>query len=349
LKLRRVIVSRTDAIGDVVLTLPMVSLLKKLYPGIHIIFFGKTYTKAVIECCKDVDEFINYDDFVKLDLKKQMEFIRDTNADAIIHVFPRNDISTAAKQAGIRYRIGTTGRLHHWFNCNRLVRLTRKNSDLHEAQLNIKLLKPFGHSGNISMNEIKELIHFTPRMSLPSHLQSILSPDKYKLVIHPKSNSSAREWSLENYSSLIKSLPHVKFQILITGGENEKNILEEWHKTLSPDVINLAGKLSLDELIALLNAIDGIVAASTGPLHIAAALGKHAIGIYPPIKPMDPVRWAPVGKHAEFLVLERNCSDCRFNPQSCHCVNEVTPGAVADNVLRGLESYKDISKHSIVD
>jgi heptosyltransferase-3 len=333
LKINRIIISRTDAIGDVILTLPMVSMLKKVLPQVKIIFFGKTYTKPVIDCCKDVDEFLNYDEFSNLGDKSKVQFLRDVNADAIIHVFPRQDISGGAKHAHIRYRIGTTGRLHHWFNCNRLVRMTRKNSDLHEAQLNIKLLKPLGVDGNIPLKEISSLMNFSSTNDLPSWLQSKLDSSKYKLVIHPKSNASAREWSLENYSELIKSLPHVKFQFIITGGENEKNILDEWHKTLSQDVFNLAGKLSLNELIALLNASNGIVAASTGPLHIAAALGKDAIGIYPPIKPMDPGRWAPVGKHAEYLVMEKHCSDCRFSPQSCHCMNEVTAGMVADRVV----------------
>ena len=49
------LLSRTDSIGDVVLTLPMCGWLKQHIPGARIIFLGKTYTKAIIECCPDVD------------------------------------------------------------------------------------------------------------------------------------------------------------------------------------------------------------------------------------------------------------------------------------------------------
>ena len=42
-------ISRTDSIGDVVLTLPVCVWLKKKFPDIKIIFFGSTYTKPVIE------------------------------------------------------------------------------------------------------------------------------------------------------------------------------------------------------------------------------------------------------------------------------------------------------------
>jgi ADP-heptose:LPS heptosyltransferase len=85
--------------------------------------------------------------------------------------------------------------------------------------------------------------------------------------------------------------------------------------------------MSLNQLIAFIDYSDALVAASTGPLHIAAALGKVAIGIYPPIKPMHPGRWAPVGKKATYLVLDKNCSDCK-NEGLCHCMSEIKPHQV---------------------
>jgi len=67
-------------------------------------------------------------------------------------------------------------------------------------------------------------------------------------------------------------------------------------------------------------------------LHIAAAFGKKAIGIYPPIKPMYPQRWAPIGKKADFLVINKNCNDCKKDGV-CHCMQEIT----AEQVIRKLE------------
>ena len=79
---------------------------------------------------------------------------------------------------------------------------------------------------------------------------------------------------------------------------------------------------------------DALVAASTGPLHIAAALGKRAIGIYPPIKPMHPGRWAPVGENADYLVLNKVCADCR-KEKKCHCMEEIKPKVI----LQKMEEY----------
>ena len=60
-----------------------------------------------------------------------------------------------AKQLKIPLRIGTTNRLYHWVTCNELVKLSRKKSDLHEAQLNLKLLSPFDIREDISCEEIE--------------------------------------------------------------------------------------------------------------------------------------------------------------------------------------------------
>jgi ADP-heptose:LPS heptosyltransferase len=329
-----VIISRTDAIGDVVLTLPLAALIKEILGNdTKILFFGKTYTYPVISCCDAIDGFLNFDTFNELDEKAKVEFLKEARANTIIHVFPRKDIAFAAKVAGIKNRIGTTNRLYHWFNCNRLVRLGRKNSTLHEAQLNIKLLSSIGFKREVAINDIDSYYHLTKINQLPGEITRLLAGEKFKLVIHPKSHSSAREWKPDHYRKLISMLPPEKFQIIITGGEKETSFINDWVQSLPPYVLNLAGKLSLVEMISLLNSCDGILAASTGPLHIAAALGKHALGIYPPIRPMHPQRWAPLGSQAEYLVSGITCSECRYNPFACHCMNDVSPETVCQRIM----------------
>jgi ADP-heptose:LPS heptosyltransferase len=97
-------------------------------------------------------------------------------------------------------------------------------------------------------------------------------------------------------------------------------------------VTDLTGRFSLDEFIAFLSGIDAIVAASTGPLHIAAALGTQAIGIYPPIRPMHPGRWAPIGDRTEVLVKSvTECNDCR-KKLDCHCMREINANQVAEKI-----------------
>lgn len=328
----RIIISRTDAIGDVILTLPTAGLIKKYFPECRIIFFGKTYSKAVVDACEHVDEFINYDDFSRLTKTERTDFLASVNAGAIIHVFPRMDIAASAKAANIELRIGTTNRFYHWWTCNRLIPSGRKNSDLHEAQLNVKLLRPFGIINSFHPDVLKDYLGLKKTIPLPEVLIRILSKDKFNLLLHPKSNTSAREWSLESYRELILMLPQEKFNPIITGTEKEKELMKDWLAALPQHVQDATGRMSLYELISFIGHADGLVAASTGPLHIAGALRKHALGIYPPIRPMHPGRWAPIGDRAEFLVVNKTCSDCRNKPAFCHCMNEIAPKQVAERI-----------------
>ena len=194
----KIIISRTDSIGDVILTLPIVSFLKRKFPQTSIVFFGKSYTKPIIEACECVDAFLNYDDFSSLNRDDQTAFLKKENADVIIHVFPRKDIAHSARKAGIQMRIGTSHRFYHWTTCNKAVNFSRKKSDLHEAQLNFKLLSPLGIDYVPSLEEIKSLLNLTPKAQLPSSVLPLLNTEKKKVILHPKSQGSAVEWGLNN-------------------------------------------------------------------------------------------------------------------------------------------------------
>ena len=111
------------------------------------------------------------------------------------------------------------------------------------------------------------------------------------------------------------------------GIEIRKKIQFDRYKNLK----DMTGKLSLNELISFINSCDGIIAASTGPLHIASALGKLSIGLYPPIRPMHPGRWAPIGNFSSFIVKDKNCSKCR-SKQRCKCLESITPEEVRDRL-----------------
>ncbi|XZF13949.1 glycosyltransferase family 9 protein [Chitinophagaceae bacterium MMS25-I14] len=318
--LRNIIISRTDSIGDVILTLPVAKVLKDHFPGIKIGFLGKAYTRAVIEACIYVDEFIDLEDFNAGPVK-----IAGESPEAILHVFPVADIARKARSYGIPLRIGTTNRLYHWTTCNKLVRLSRKNSDLHEAQLNLKLLTAVGIQQEFSLAEISSFTGLKRVEPLKPEFAALIDSHKYNLILHPKSQGSAREWGLENFVRLAELLDGDKFRIFISGTAKERELLDPLFDAVAGKVTDITGKMSLPQFISFINTCDGLLANSTGPLHIAAALGKDAYGIYPPMRPIHPGRWAPLGPHTEVFVLEKECNDCRKAPSACHCIKEINP------------------------
>ena len=67
--------------------------------------------------------------------------------------------------------------------------------------------------------------------------------------------------------------------------------------------VDAGGKLSLDGLMALLGSVDAVVASSTGPLHLAAALGTPCVGLYGMTAPVWPERWRPIGPQADWIAV----------------------------------------------
>lgn len=320
--MRTFIISRTDAIGDVVLTLPMAGVLRQLYPDARILFLGRAYTEEVVKASEHIDGFLNWD---------ECKSLAAANADTIIHVFPNKHIARLAKKAHIKERIGTTNRIYHWWTCNRLVKLSRRHSPLHEAQLNLQLLRPLGAKDEYTLEEIGSYYGLTRLTPLPAEIAALIDPQRFNLVLHPKSRGSAREWGLDNFRELIRLLPQDHFKIFITGtaaeGELVRSLFGEF-----PFLTDLTGRLSLGQLMSFLSRTDGLVAASTGPLHLAAAVGINAMGIYPPIRPMHPGRWAPIGPKAKVFVKEGECEDCRKSG-NCHCMREIRAGMLKDYLL----------------
>lgn len=323
-----IIISRTDNLGDVMLTLPMTGYIKSIAPKTKVYFLGKSYTRSIIEASRFVDGFID-----KEEVLKNPASLKDLQVQAIIFAGPDKEVAKVAKDAKIPLRIGTSHRWYHWLYCNKKVNFSRKQSDLHEAQLNFELFAPLNLLTQPTFEQIKGW-YGTDLISATNDFSEWLSPDKFNLIIHPKSKGSAKEWGLKNYADLIAALPSDNFRVLITGIKEEGELImaQEPRMFDYTHVRNLMGKLSLDELIHLIGQVDGFLAGSTGPLHIASALGKYTLGIYPPIRPMHPGRWQPVGKKAHYLALDKKCNDCRKSNE-CACVRAIEVAQVKTKLL----------------
>lgn len=296
-----IILSRTDSIGDVMLTLPMAGLLREHWPGVRITFLGRGYTAPILHRCRHVDQVLTLEELAASDPVKSLRAI---GADALVHVFPHKQVAQWAARAGIAWRIGTAHRWWHWTTCTHRVAFSRRRSDLHEAQLNLKLLRPFGITELPDMERSATLSGFIPP-ALDEKLRGYFRTDRKHLVIHPRSKGSAVEWGLDRCTALIGALDPTCWHVFVTGTSAEAEDYRERLPLHLSHVTDTGGQLTLEELMALIAASDALVAASTGPLHIAAACGIRAIGLFAPQRPIHPGRWAPIGKDAHALIAER--------------------------------------------
>ena len=325
---RRIMITRTDNIGDVVLTLSLAGYLKQIYPQAEIVFLCRRYAAAVVAQCRHVDRVLTLEELGD----DQAGAMARAGCDTVLFAFPRRHLAIAALRAGIARRVGSSRRVYHWFTANRLINISAKKTPLHEAQLSFKLLLPLGIDYVPTLEQVWKLYGLTT----PRHAaaDAVLAAPGFKLILHPKSNGNGREWPLEHYTTLARMLGAAGgVRVLVTGSPAEGELLAKQAPALLalPNVENMCGRLDLEGFTALIGGCDGLIASGTGPLHLAAALGRPVVGLFPPLKPIDPSRWAAIGPRAHNLVTAQPCGHCA-DPARCTCMLAIAPQQVFDIV-----------------
>lgn len=323
---KRITISRTDSIGDVMLTLPICAWIKKHFQETEIVFLGKGYTRSVVEAYEYVDRFIDWNDYLNTPKTEKIQWFRAIEADVIVHVFPDKEIAALAKKARINVRVGTSHRAYHLVTCTHWVNFTRKNSDLHESQLNHELLRPFGLTVIPALEEIiSETKAFNvPEVRLPESLEGL---NNY-VILHPKSQGSAKEWPISKYIELANKLNERNYKVVFTGTEKEGDLFRNELPTFAVDS---TGQLSLEQLIVLISKARALVACSTGPLHIAGYVGIRAIGLYSPRRPIHPGRWKALGSDVQIMVKDENCPRC-LQKSDCDCISDILVEEVLEKI-----------------
>ena len=122
------------------------------------------------------------------------------------------------------------------------------------------------------------------------------------IALHPGSGGSAQNWAAARYAALGHALiQRYHARLIISGGPGDEAPVDDCGRVLGHSAVVLKPALGLAAFAALLGKLDLFCAASTGPLHLAAAQGVPVLGLYPPLRAMSPVRWAPRGSQRAIL------------------------------------------------
>lgn len=338
---KNILIVRTDRIGDVVLSIPMAELVKKKYPDCKISYFIRNYTSELLIGNPFTDEvIIAEEESGEILLRKNLDKIKSKHFDACIVVNPTFKIALLMFLAGIRNRIGTG---YRWYSVlfNHKVYEHRKYGDKHELEYNINLLEKIG----IEPKKISEQFNFYLKIdeSNSQKIDSLLSEKGYKagnkiIIVHPGSGGSSVDLPKEKLIELTKLLSGIEnISIIITGSKAESNLCKKFE--VDKSVINLSGDLNISLLIALINRSDIFISNSTGPMHIAAALGVYVIGFFPKILACSEKRWGPYTEKKSIYNPTIDCSDCtRKQCEKLNCMNSIDIGRVFDETKSVLQN-----------
>ncbi len=298
--MNNILIVRTDRLGDVLLTTPVSTALRRMFPRARISWLVRPYTAPLLEHNPDVDQILADRDESPAQLADR---IRNERFDAAIVAYPRWRIVLALWLARVPVRIGPANKPYAIL-LNKRVRQRRSKGKKHEADYNLELLSPLGipfkryPTRYVATDEERK----TARRVLEA---KGISGAKPVAILHPGSGGSSARWPLGHFMALGDGLQAAGCDLVVTGGPGEDYEGAMAAGMRRPPVFIPAGSVSVRELAAILSCADLVVTNSTGPLHLAVALGVPTVSIYSPLPTRHPARWGPYPAYVEGDELHR--------------------------------------------
>jgi lipopolysaccharide heptosyltransferase II len=155
------------------------------------------------------------------------------------------------------------------------------------------------------------------------------------ILLQPGARWVNKRWPVEHFAALVRALekkfPAARFAIL--GGQDDAPLGETISAAAPGKILNLCGQTSLPEMIEVVRRGDLLITNDTGPMHVAAALGRPLLALF---GPTAPERTGPYGQLSNVLRLPLPCAPCLKS--TCHfekpeeCLRALTPGVVLQRV-----------------
>lgn len=321
----RIIINRSDAIGDLILTSPVAQRLKEKYPDCKITFI-------ISPKCNDV--LINHpfiDDVYILDHKKSFfskfmglrELFNREKTDIYFHFGGKHLPSFFAWLKRVPFRGGLKSKWQSFAFLNKAVRQKRSTVEMHEVDYNQLVLGPLGidydfekrnlYPPRISLTKDEVLKHFAEFKSEVDRGEKVSFEEIF--FVHPGMTGHTLNWPSKNYGKFIKRLHHefpgrFLFVLSHTPGDMKyvngvlKELDLENDKALKSHVYLFDGsKKGLRHYMSVLSKANYFIGPSTGTTHISNILGVKTIAIYSPIRVQSAKRWGPYDRSADKTVV----------------------------------------------
>lgn len=314
---KRYLVSSLDNLGDFLQRIPLIRYLN--YEGHDVTVMGCRYIAPLVKRVPEIDHFLEFEDWFQKGSVERLNDLKKMDAVLITRGHDKDFfLLKESYRARVKERIGSKRSLRFWYYFTKNIRAWRFH-EMHESEIALKFI---GQDRNSCRPFYENL--------LGKELSNTLRR-KPKVIIHPGSHGHGREWQVDAYEELITRMK-ADFEIVLTGSEKEK---ERFTSLEGVGVQSLMGKTSLEELLALIESSDGMISSGTGPLHIAAAFNRRAIGLYPLVNGINKARWAPLGKCVSVIEADSICRCCRLRrwihcKEKCVCMNTITVDCVID-------------------
>jgi len=322
----KILIVRLRRAGDIIMTTPAVTLLRKHFPAAKLAYLVEEPFRRLVEGNPDLDRVIAvspkppFADFIR--------FIREVRNEAYdilidLHGGPRASWITFWSGAKVKAGYEIKGKRFLYD-----VRVSRRGAGgpVHSVQNHANLVRALG--AEFGDSEI-------PPLSLPAakpeeivRVEAILRGAKddnaagkeFKLVVlHIGAGNRFRDWGKENLSALVKllaALPNVR--IALVGADADRGVQDEILAGGAAAVLPLAGRLNFIEVRELIRRAALFVGPDSGPMHLAASTETPIVAYFGPTLPAHFAPWRP--SWTKTVILQKDLS-CRPCPQR-ECVTD---------------------------
>ncbi|MEE9289296.1 MAG: glycosyltransferase family 9 protein [Bacteroidota bacterium] len=326
-EIRRILVIKLRAIGDVLLSTIVTKNLRTFFPAAKIDFLTERASRGVLAGNKYVDEIIVFEPSPLNSLRILSE-IRRRNYELVIDLFgnPRSAVMTVA--SGAAHRVGYAFRLRK-FAYNIVVQ--PRGDSVHNTEFNLDALRAIGIQ--ISDRNIHFPLSLQADNFATQFLQSYRLDDKILVALNVGGGWYTKRWRLEQYAALGNRLvEELAASVILLWGPGEYQYVEKLRSLMKHDVI-VPPRTDLKQLGALLKKCTFLVTNDSAPMHIAAAVGTPVVGIF---GPTSPKLQGPYGDHHAVVRNERlDCLEC--NLMKCPIGNICMTELDVDEVMMGVE------------
>ncbi|MFH1791622.1 MAG: glycosyltransferase family 9 protein [Candidatus Omnitrophota bacterium] len=296
-------------LGNLVLIWPLVDRIKEKYPHARILFLTFETNRGLLEKHKAVNEVIYYGftDNVGAIIRQNINLIkraRKEKIDMVINFETFNNTSAVfAYLSQARVRVGLNNRNEKYF----YTAWVNNDLSVHISRIFMKLLEPLGITGEYRYPCFKTEVNASEASG-----GGAVTAGKRFICVHPGTSENFRykRWPAERFAALMRMLDTAcPLPLVCTGGQGEAGYVDNVIKMagLNKKAVNLAGRLDIWETAGLIKESSVFISADTGPLHIAAALGKNMAVMY---GPTSPERYGPLNDNALIFYKHCDCSPC---------------------------------------
>jgi heptosyltransferase-2 len=312
----RILVSRLDRIGDVVLSMPSIEAVRKQYPESYLAVMTRPSTASLLEGHPWIDEVIPY--FYEKNgrhsgLLGGIRFIRELvlrRFDIAFILHPSHRAHWAPFLAGIPYRIGLNS--HDPFLLTKPVPDRRKDGLKHEADTTLDIVRAFGVPIPAEKTFSIATSYEDEVFVSETLAKAGIAGSETIAAFHLGASCVSKRWSAERFIELGKRFLELRgARIIVVGGSEEKELGRIFQERVGASVLDLTGQLSLKQLAELLRRCAVLVSNDSGPVHIAAAVNTRTLTIFGRNKSdLGPVRWRALGAGHEVIQKDVGCAVC---------------------------------------